>query len=198
MDNPDKPVVTDDGRMLQPQGHEGIWFETEPDDPWGKYVWRSQKFVGDPLELPVLGESEMSGTKFEGLSDDCNSEVKQRLESIGFEKRRPLEYTNLMECGFRISPEDFFADTHFWISFWHTATWKVGKEFADDEIPKGWGMSDTYTLPTSYGGHECVSLLEEYDGRAIYLSTSELGAPAELESSCKRISYMRQLVDNIS
>ncbi|MGP5659460.1 hypothetical protein [Corynebacterium falsenii] len=85
MDNPDTPVVTDDGRMLQPQGHEGIWFETEPDDPWGKYVWRSQKFVGDPLELPVLGESEMSGTKFEGLSDYCNSEVKQRLESIGFE-----------------------------------------------------------------------------------------------------------------
>ncbi|MGO1963437.1 MAG: hypothetical protein ACTH2B_06115, partial [Corynebacterium sp.] len=28
-----EPEVTDDGRMIQPAGHTGLWFETRPLDP---------------------------------------------------------------------------------------------------------------------------------------------------------------------
>ena len=43
--------------MLQPAGHVGIWFETEPSDPLDRLVWKSQQFVGQPLELEPLGEN---------------------------------------------------------------------------------------------------------------------------------------------
>lgn len=51
------PVTTEDGRMLQPAGHVGIWFETEPSDPLDRLVWKSQQFVGQPLELEPLGDA---------------------------------------------------------------------------------------------------------------------------------------------
>ena len=76
------PVTTEDGRMLQPAGHVGIWFETEPSDPLDRLVWKSQRFVGQPLELEPLGDAAWSPAGAE-LPNLCSPEVEERIEEIG-------------------------------------------------------------------------------------------------------------------
>lgn len=79
------PVTTEDGRMLQPAGHVGIWFETEPSDPLDRLVWKSQQFVGQPLELEPLGDAAWSSAGAE-LPDLCDSEVFARVETLGMKR----------------------------------------------------------------------------------------------------------------
>ena len=76
------PVTTEDGRMLQPAGHVGIWFETEPSDPLDRLVWKSQQFVGQPLELEPLGENARTPDSVD-LPNVCAPEVFGRLETLG-------------------------------------------------------------------------------------------------------------------
>lgn len=79
------PVTTEDGRMLQPAGHVGIWFETEPSDPLDRLVWKSQQFVGQPLELEPLGDAARTPESVD-LPNVCVPEVFDRLETLGMEK----------------------------------------------------------------------------------------------------------------
>jgi hypothetical protein len=76
------PVTTEDGRMLQPAGHVGIWFETEPRDPLDRLVWKSQQFVGQPLELEPLGDAARTPDSVD-LPNVCAPEVFDRLETLG-------------------------------------------------------------------------------------------------------------------
>lgn len=76
------PVTTEDGRMLQPAGHVGIWFETEPRDPLDRLVWKSQQFVGQPLELEPLGDAARAPESVD-LPNVCVPEVFERLETLG-------------------------------------------------------------------------------------------------------------------
>ena len=89
VDNSGSGEAEGDGRMLKPEGHKGMWFETEPTDPWEHYVWASQKFVGDPIELPKL-EGKGPDDPLAGLPDVCNEKVIERMEEVGFEH----EHTN--------------------------------------------------------------------------------------------------------
>ncbi|WP_296214453.1 hypothetical protein [uncultured Corynebacterium sp.] len=84
VDNPDSGEAQEDGRVLKPEGHEGMWFETEPTDPWEHYVWESQKFVGDPIELPKL-EGNSPNDPLAGLPDVCDEKVIERMKEVGFE-----------------------------------------------------------------------------------------------------------------
>lgn len=84
VDNSGSGKVEGDGRMLKPEGHKGMWFETEPTDPWEHYVWASQKFVGDPIELPKL-EGKAPDDPLAGLPDVCNEKVIERMKEVGFE-----------------------------------------------------------------------------------------------------------------
>ena len=79
-----EPVVTEDGRMIQPAGHTGIWFETEPDDPLEKLVYESQRFVGQPVALEPIGERALL-PQWEDMPDPCHPEVIRRMEELGFE-----------------------------------------------------------------------------------------------------------------
>lgn len=79
------PVTTEDGRMLQPAGHVGIWFETEPRDPLDRLVWKSQQFVGQPLELEPLGDKARTQESAD-LPNVCAPEVFERLEVLGIKK----------------------------------------------------------------------------------------------------------------
>lgn len=74
--------VTEDGRMLQPNGHQGIWFETAPGDPLGKLVYESQRFVGDPVELELLGDRALM-PEWADMPDACSGEIMQRLGNLG-------------------------------------------------------------------------------------------------------------------
>jgi hypothetical protein len=71
--------------MLQPAGHVGIWFETEPRDPLDRLVWKSQQFVGQPLELEPLGDAARTPDSVD-LPNVCASEVFERLEALGMER----------------------------------------------------------------------------------------------------------------
>ncbi|RAV33584.1 hypothetical protein CWC39_07725 [Corynebacterium heidelbergense] len=81
--------------MLRPEGHRGMWFETEPTDPWDQAVWRSQKFVGDPLELPTLGPG-TAEEPFHGKPDICSAPLSERLDSIGIERTKAFNGAQLV------------------------------------------------------------------------------------------------------
>lgn len=93
------PEIAEDGRMLQPRGHEGLWFETEPADPWERYVWLSQKYVGDPVHLGQLAEGEVS-EGFVGEPDICSEEVIARMGEIGFRNTEGVKTDSMLTCSF--------------------------------------------------------------------------------------------------
>ncbi|MGJ0182751.1 hypothetical protein [Corynebacterium glyciniphilum] len=70
--------------MIQPAGHTGIWFETEPDDPLEKLVYESQRFVGQPVALEPIGERALL-PQWEDMPDPCHPEVIRRMEELGVE-----------------------------------------------------------------------------------------------------------------
>lgn len=78
-----RPEVSDDGRMLQPAGHSGLWFETEPEDPLDHLVWESQRYVGSPVPVRQLGE-DAGSPEGAHLPDVCAPEVVQRMVDLGF------------------------------------------------------------------------------------------------------------------
>lgn len=97
------PEIAEDGRMLQPRGHEGLWFETEPADPWERYVWLSQKYVGDPVHLGQLAEGEVP-EGFVGEPDICSEEVIARMGEIGLKKIQTDSEFGSYTCQFEAHP----------------------------------------------------------------------------------------------
>lgn len=114
--NNSTPVMTEDGRMLKPDGYVGLWFETEPTDPWEHYVWLSQKYVGDPVHLGELGPGE-AHDNFVGEPDICSDEVIARMKEIGFEGGPGIDEPRLRSCDFeyRTEPDQIFPG-HFSIN----------------------------------------------------------------------------------
>lgn len=110
------PVMTEDGRMLKPEGYEGLWFENEPTDPWERYVWLSQKYVGDPVQLGELGPGD-AHENFVGEPDICSDEVIERMREIGFENKSGIGEPGLRSCDFeyKTEPNQLFP-AHFSIN----------------------------------------------------------------------------------
>ncbi|UBI07207.1 hypothetical protein LA329_02565 [Corynebacterium falsenii] len=198
MDNPDTPVVTDDGRMLQPQGHGGIWFETEPDDPWGKYVWRSQKFVGDPLELPVLGESAELGAGLKGLPDYCAQEVERRLASIDLVAESTQEGLGRRMCVFTHTPEDIGKDNYFSYAVWYSNSWPLHSPDKVISEIENFGIPEVFSIPGTGLPRDCVAMIKSKGTPVIYASQIEATMEPELRTACLRAAYSRQVFVNIT
>lgn len=196
VDNPDKPVVTDDGRMLQPQGHEGIWFETEPDDPWGKYVWRSQKFVGDPLELPVLGESAEFGAGLKGLPDYCAPEVERRLESIGLIATGIKEGWGRRQCSFRNNHAEVQTAHSFRFAVWFVDAWPLDPPSQVQSESGTTGLKDVFSVPGLAMPRDCVAMIDSPSPESVYATQSEPDLGLSLETICLRAAYSRQIFLN--
>ncbi|WP_420099896.1 hypothetical protein [Corynebacterium sp.] len=79
-----EPEITEDGRMLQPDGHVGIWFETEPTDSLEKLVYESQRYVGQSVMLEPIGDRALM-PQWEDMPDPCHPEVMRRMGELGFE-----------------------------------------------------------------------------------------------------------------
>ncbi|MGP9723300.1 hypothetical protein ACT3SZ_04705 [Corynebacterium sp. AOP40-9SA-29] len=122
------PEVTVDGRMIQPAGHTGLWFETEPTDPLEKLVYDSQRFVGQPVVLEPLGER-AGLPEWEDLPDPCHPEVIMRMGEL---KLVPLEggeaAQGLAYCAFYGEIEDEYGDIVS--SLW--GTWDERESFVGD------------------------------------------------------------------
>ncbi|MDN5683066.1 hypothetical protein [Corynebacterium glyciniphilum] len=100
----DEPVVTEDGRMIQPTGHTGLWFETEPADPLEKLVYESQRFVGHPVALEPIGERALL-PQWEDMPDPCHPEVIRRMEELGVDifEDDDVSYGYAQCAGFKLS-----------------------------------------------------------------------------------------------
>lgn len=120
VDNSHSGGAEGDGRMLKPEGHKGMWFETEPTDPWEHYVWASQKFVGDPIELPKL-EGKGPDDPLAGLPDVCNEKVIERMKEVGFEHRTPFIINGFNRCGFSDVDFNEYSTGNTLISFTYDA-----------------------------------------------------------------------------
>lgn len=79
-----EPEIAADGRMLQPAGHTGIWFEEEPSDPLERLVYESQQFVGQPVELEPLGDRALQ-PQWADMPDPCHPEVMRRMGELGLD-----------------------------------------------------------------------------------------------------------------
>ncbi len=117
---PEVPVTTEDGRMLQPAGHVGIWFETEPVDPLDRLVWRSQRYVGQPLDLEPLGKDARTPESVD-LPNVCAPEVFDRLETLGMERGPQPDFgLGYVLCSVMGDPGD--ASVRDFGIFWGTDT----------------------------------------------------------------------------
>ena len=92
-------TVTEDGRMLEPEGHQGVWFETEPEDPWEHLVWESQKYIGEPVDMPPYVNTEALSDIPE-YPDLCSEEVMQRARELGLEAYNDADFRLINTCDF--------------------------------------------------------------------------------------------------
>lgn len=93
------------GEGARPAGHEGLWFDSEPQDPWDKYVWKSQKFIGKGGEIPKLGPG-TADKNFWGLPDLCSTQMQKKMGEVGFEFRKRINWMDESGCWFQYSGAD--------------------------------------------------------------------------------------------
>jgi hypothetical protein len=68
----------------RPPGHEGLWYGTEPRLPLDHLVWASQRYIGDPVAVPTVGDR-AKGPEARDLPDVCDSQVVGRLVDLGLQ-----------------------------------------------------------------------------------------------------------------
>ena len=74
----------------RPEGFDGIWFEKEPYGRREHVVWESQRFVGQPVDIPKLKQGQVKGD-FVGLPDICGPVVRERMAELGYLPSKTLE-----------------------------------------------------------------------------------------------------------
>jgi hypothetical protein len=74
-------AVTEDG-IPPPPGHVGLWFGTEPRLPLDHLVWASQRYIGDPVTVPPVGDR-AKGPEARDLPDVCDPRVVDRMVELG-------------------------------------------------------------------------------------------------------------------
>ncbi|WP_141741111.1 hypothetical protein [Corynebacterium sp. HMSC08A12] len=195
VDNSGSGEAEGDGRMLKPEGHKGMWFETEPTDPWEHYVWASQKFVGDPIELPKLeGKGNKQG--FHGLPDICDSRVSVRLKEIGFEQEMsidsPLNYT----CNFfELEPVNgSFSEALFQVSL------DSDRQSNDYRKDVHYDPQREDVVPVGDGGgnsSECA-ISKNVDGSRLAIESLSGASGSSIQETCLYSEYFFQIYDNIA
>jgi hypothetical protein len=74
-------AVTEEG-IPPPPGHVGLWFGTEPWGPLDHLVWASQRYIGDPVAVPPVGDR-AKGPEARDLPDVCDQRVVDRMVELG-------------------------------------------------------------------------------------------------------------------
>lgn len=195
VDNSGSGGAEGDGRVLKPEGHKGMWFETEPTDPWEHYVWASQKFVGDPIELPKL-EGKGNKQSFHGLPDICDSRVSARLKEIGFDQEisidSPLSYT----CNFfELEPvKGSFSEALFQVSldsYGQSNDYRKEVHYdpqRDDVVPVGDGEGNS---------SECA-ISKNVNNSRLAIETLSGVSGSSTQETCLYSEYFFQIYDNIA
>lgn len=184
-----------DGRVLKPEGHKGVWFETEPENPWEHYVWESQKFVGDPLELPKLKGGGVKN-RFAGLPNVCDRKVVDRLDELGFDVLQPVKNPFIYSCIFsqKDGVRGAFTEEIFEIAILPSDLGGGSRKeleyetYREDILPFGSTGDSNYA--------ECA-IVKEADNANLRVEILPDGDRRDVKESCMLSEYLFQMVDNI-
>ena len=190
------PTKGNDGRMLQPEGHEGLWFETEPADPWERYVWLSQKYVGDPVVLGQLEEGD-AAAPFVGEPDICSDSVVERMGELGFEEEPGMNEEQIYTCDFTVHsnganyfPTELYIDMLF-----------PGNAFQATPVQMKLGPDSDRILkrfPDQSGDLECAASASVGESTAHILVTNDAGfRSGGFGDSCRRAYFSFWILKNI-
>jgi hypothetical protein len=92
--------VTEEG-IPPPPGHVGLWFGTEPWGPLDHLVWASQRYIGDPVAVPPVGDR-AKGPEARDLPDVCDPRVVDRMVELGLRvATEPDAGYRFMQCSVR-------------------------------------------------------------------------------------------------
>lgn len=98
-------AVTEEG-IPPPPGHVGLWFGTEPWGPLDHLVWASQRYIGDPVAVPPVGDR-AKGPEARDLPDVCDQRVVDRMVELGLRAGAdPAVGYGLIQCSVFGSPEN--------------------------------------------------------------------------------------------
>jgi hypothetical protein len=93
-------TVTEEG-IPPPPGHVGLWFGTEPWGPLDHLVWASQRYIGDPVAVPPVGDR-AKGPEARDLPDVCDQRVVDRMVELGLRAgAEPYAGLGLVQCSAR-------------------------------------------------------------------------------------------------
>ena len=187
--------VTEDGRMLQPNGHQGIWFETAPGDPLGKLVYESQRFVGDPVELELLGDRALM-PEWADMPDPCSAEVMLRMGELGLasiSEETGVTVFDLSYCG---AMGEY--DSENYDSSIGGVSWSIRRQ-VEEGVPDFIGPGEEGLVYDVVGEGEIVDFLgcvatagPSSDGFAVSASYMGIGDRVD----CQKSEYVLQLVLN--
>jgi hypothetical protein len=171
-----EPVVTEDGRMIQPEGHTGLWFETEPSDPLEKLVYESQRFVGQPVALEPIGERALL-PQWEDMPDPCHPEVLRRMEDLGVEVVDSSAVgAGVVTCGMMTTVNKVGVSFGFELALVEDPGIYSGGP--DAELGRNPGVRRIMT-----GGDQtdmgCVVIIDDFNGGNALVSTSSLSSAFE-------------------
>lgn len=190
------PVVTEDGRMLKPEGYEGIWFETEPTDPWERLVWLSQKHIGDPVLLGQLGPGD-AAEAFVGQPDICSEDLVARMEAMGLENVKGINGPGMYTCDFefKLNPDDIFS------ALFSIEMLEITGESNLEVTEYSFGPGTSAVVRRVPGAEidlNCVSVGSMGDDDSLALISSVLPLGSEgFEEACQRSYYLYWIFKNL-
>lgn len=196
VDNPGSGEGQGDGRVLKPEGHKGMWFETEPEDPWEHYVWKSQRFVGDPIDLPKL-KAKRPNDPLAGLPDVCDEKVIERMREVGFEYENLDSKGPVRSCYFfeKESIEGPFAEKMFNIAIDPTRPLERFSKNVNYEA--GRSDVDAIGIDLEPGDSECGIAFGK--GSSTFYARFVVDDPTQdVRSVCNLSEHFFQIFDNMS
>ena len=186
------------GEGARPAGHEGLWFDSEPEDPWDKYVWKSQKYIGKGGEIPKLGPG-TADKAFWGLPDLCSKKMQQRMKDVGFE---------FAELGFN--------DADFRGCFWDDnaktletfdirvtnllySTSRNGfKRVQEEQVPWNLANFDLVENPDHLSHSHCAAQWEIAKRRYLTVMVDDIDTEVSVMEACKRSAIVSQAIVNLT
>lgn len=186
------------GNQPRPADFEGIWFEEEPEDRREHVVWKSQEFVGRPIDLPRISAEKGRGP-FVGLPDICSPVVKKRMAKLGYEAGEFSDFSGhgSFSCAFadhRVPGEKRYDVTVF--------KWMVPHE----HLVPAEGLSkygepvggSIVALRSGAVGHSCIAQGDRGFGQVhLFVNAGFDLTKTTREDACKGSQLHWQLLNNI-
>lgn len=186
------------GEGARPAGHEGLWFDSEPQDPWDKYVWKSQKFIGKGGEIPKLGPG-TADKNFWGLPDLCSTQMQKKMGEVGFEfSDRGANDAGLRDCYYQESIYDPLSIKSSFVLLSRTTELERFQRIE---------RSIKFKLPRSFYAVRSVIQIPQYqcgmqkivmERNVLTIVFVDMLQNVDFEDSCRRSGTVAQVISNVT